>query len=84
MNRSAAPIRRFIPDNGFMFPPCCPMARAFPVLKVGERVVIAGMEHLGSGVVIGFEPDGRLVKLRVDGSEGWWDRSELRRVDVHE
>ena len=68
-------------ESPLLFPPCLP--RKFPpaVLKVGDRVKIRERDGFGVGTVISFDPDGRLVRVSFISCEGWWSRSDLRKVD---
>lgn len=60
-----------------VFPPHLGRLSAPAALKVGDRVHIARREQLGTGTVISFDPDERLVKLSIGGGDGWWNRQDL-------
>ena len=69
-------------ESPFVFPPKTPEARHADEVNIGNRVVVNGHEYLGRGVVIGLEPDGRLARLLISGADGWWYRSDLRKVEA--
>lgn len=64
-----------------VFPPHLGRVTPPAVLKVGERVEVVGCERIGQGTVISFSPDGRLVRLNIGSLDGWWSRSDLRKVN---
>ena len=64
-----------------MFPPKTRAARQVEELQVGDRVVVIDRNMPGIGVVAKLDPDGRLARVLFGWTLGWWDRSDLRRVD---
>jgi len=73
-------IAKYQEKNTFLFPPNLIPERPAVQVKRGDRVQIRERKDLGKGMVVDLEPDGRLVKCRFYGRDGWWSKFDLIKV----